>query len=107
MARSPKKTKKTQAKVKDLATVFWAEDLECATEYEKLLKNDNIPVIIKPPQPGATNLEYEIMVPEDYIDEAHVIIDSQMGYDDLCDFDLDDECSTYMDLEDDDFEDLF
>jgi len=32
-----------------------------------------------------------VMVPEDYLDEAHVIIESQNAYDDFYDFALEDQ----------------
>ena len=31
------------------------------------------------------------MVPEDFLDEAHVVIESQDAYDDLCDYAMDEE----------------
>jgi hypothetical protein len=44
------------------------------------------------------------MVPEDFLDEAHVVIESQDAYDDFCDFtmDEDDDLDFDSDLLDDD-----
>jgi len=45
------------------------------------------------------------MVPEEYLDEAHVVIESQQAYDDFYDFALDDETDGEFDSElfEDDF----
>jgi len=93
MAKHRKKIRKSQAKLQELATVAFTEDAELARDYETLLKNNDIPVIIKQEdqseQGGGKGIA--VMVPEDFLDEAHVIIESQDAYDDFYDFALEEE----------------
>ena len=93
---------KSQAKLKDLVVVTLVEDMEQAQEYETLLRLNDIPAIIKEQfDPAGASSGIAVMVPEDFLDEAHVVIESQDAYDDFYDFALEDE-------EDDDFDsDLF
>ena len=106
MAKPRKKTQKSQAKLQELAIVAFAEDLEQARDYETLLKNNDIPVIIKQQdEQSASGKDIAVMVPEDFLDEAHVIIESQNAYDDFYDFALEDEDEDEFDS--DLFEDEF
>jgi hypothetical protein len=92
MAKRPKKTQKSQAKLQDFVIVAFAEDWEQARERETLLRNNDIPAIIKEQDEESTNAKgIAIMVPEDFLDEAHVVIESQDAYDDFYDFALEDE----------------
>jgi len=103
MAKHRRKTQKSQAKLQELATVAFTEDAEQARDYETLLKNNDIPVIIEEQDQSAQGggKGIAVMVPEDFLDEAHVIIESQDAYDDFYDFALEDE-------DEDDFDsDLF
>jgi hypothetical protein len=104
MAKRSKKTQKSQAKVKDFVVVTFAEDLEQAREYETLLKTNDIPAIItEQNEQEISNKCIAIMVPEDFLDEAHVVIESQDAYDDFYDFALEDE--NEEDFDSDIFED--
>ena len=109
MARRPKKTQKTQAKLQDFVIVTFAEDLEQAKEREALLRNNDIPAIVRqqdeesPRHRRAKGIA--IMVPEEFLDEAHVVIESQDAYDDFYDLALDDE--EEADFDSDVFEDDF
>ena len=93
MAKRSKKNQKTQANLEELVIVTFAEDLEHARDYETLLKNNDIPAIIKEnhnsEQVGVNNIV--VMVPEDYLDEAHVVIESQDAYDDFFDLTMEDD----------------
>jgi len=92
MAKRQKKTQKSQAKLQDFVVVTFADDLEQAKEREALLKNNDIPAVIKQQDeelPGAKGIA--IMVPEEFLDEAHVIIESQDAYDDFYDLALEEE----------------
>ena len=103
MAKHRKKIRKSQAKLQELVAVAFTEDAELARDYETLLKNNDIPVVIKEQDESAQDgvKGIAIMVPEDFLDEAHVIIESQDAYDDFYDFALEDE-------DEDDFDsDLF
>jgi 23S rRNA G2069 N7-methylase RlmK/C1962 C5-methylase RlmI len=98
MAKRPKKTEKSQAKLQDFVIVAFAEDLEQAKEHEALLKNNDIPATIRMQDDEVTGIKgIAIMVPEEFLDEAHVIIESQNAYDDFYDF--------AWEKEDEDFED--
>jgi hypothetical protein len=94
-----KKSQKTQTNLKEHVVVAFAEDLEQAREYEALLKSNDIPAMIKERYDKATDSnEITVMVPEEFIDEAHVVIESQDAYDDFYDINiLEDEDSIFED----------
>lgn len=92
MMKRSKKDQKSQGKVKDFVVVTFVDDLEQAREYESLLRVNDIPAVIKEQlDPSMNGKGVAIMVPEDFLDEAHVVIESQDAYDDFYDFALDDE----------------
>jgi len=92
MAKRPKKSQKSQTNLQELVIVTFAEDMEQAKEYETLLEANGIPATIKEQsEESADSKGIAVMVPEDYLDEAHVIIESQDAYDDFYDFALEDE----------------
>lgn len=102
MTKRSKKSQNSHSKLQDFVVVTFIEDLEQAKEYENLLRTNDIPAVIneQDEQPDGTK-GVAVMVPEDFLDEAHVVIESQDAYDDFYDFALDDEV-------DDDFDsDLF
>lgn len=106
MAKRPKKTQKTQAKVQDLVVVAFVEDIEQAKDREALLRSNDIPAIIRQQDEDSTDTKgIAIMVPEEFLDEAHVVIESQDAYDDFYDLALDDEDDA--DFDSDLFEDDF
>jgi len=93
------KNHKSNAKVKDLVVVVYADDMEQAREYETLLRLNDIPAVIKEQlDPSGSSNGVAVMVPEDSLDEAHVVIESQDAYDDFYDFAFDE------DTEDADFD---
>ncbi|MHC4103819.1 MAG: hypothetical protein ACYSR9_02675 [Planctomycetota bacterium] len=93
MAKRPQKTGKSQTNLQELVIVAFAGDWEQAKDYETLLKTNDIPVVIKEEdesqEPETKGIA--VMVPEDFLDEAHVVIESQDAYDDFYDFALEDE----------------
>jgi hypothetical protein len=92
MAKRSKKAQKPETKLQDFVVVTFVEDLEQAREYETLLKTNDIPAMIS--EHNTQSMEGKgiaIMVPEDHLDEAHVVIESQDAYDDFYDFALDQE----------------
>ena len=92
MAKRPKKSQKSQTNLQELVIVTFAEDMEQAKEYETLLEANGIPATIKEhSEESADSKGIAVMVPEDYLDEAHVIIESQDAYDDFYDFALENE----------------
>ena len=107
MAKRSKKVHRSQAKLQGYVVVAFADDLEQAREFKSLLEVNDVSAIIseqKEPAIGGSK-EIAVMVPEDFLDEAHVIIESQQAYDDFYDFALDDEHSG--DFDDELFEDDF
>jgi hypothetical protein len=100
MRKRSKKNQKSQAKLKDFVVVTFAEDLEQAREYETLLRVNDIPATVREQVDqslGTTSIA--VMVPEDCLDEAHVVIESQDAYDDFYDFALEDENETEVDFD--------
>jgi hypothetical protein len=70
----------------DFVTIAYAEDLDLAQQYKKLLNNCNIPAAIKDhPDPESPFPGVAVMVPEDYIDEAHSLIESEGSFPDFYD----------------------
>ena len=106
MAKRSKKVQKSQAKLDGFVVVAFAEDLEQATEYKTLLEVNDIPAIISEHnEQSIASKEIAVMVHEDFLDEAHVVIESQHAYDDFYDFALEDEDDGEIDgdLFEDDF----
>jgi hypothetical protein len=93
MAKRSRKNQEIQHKLEDMVVVTFTQDLEQAKDYETLLKNNDIPAMIKEQneQSEEESKGIAIMVPEDYLDEAHVVIESQDAYDDFYDFTVEDD----------------
>ena len=93
MPKRSKKTQKTQVAIEDHVIVTFTDDLERAREYETLLKSNDIPAVLKEnhdtDQGNTSNIV--VLVPEKYLDEAHVVIDSQDAYDDFYDLAFEDD----------------
>ena len=84
--------------------VVFAEDMDQATEFKTILEaNDISATIAEQDEHVIGSKEIAVMVPEEYLDEAHVIIESQQAYDDFYDFALESEDDG--DFDDDFFED--
>jgi len=106
MAKRPRKAQKSEAEVQEFVVVTFAEDLEQARDYETLLKTNDIPAAIREQDEESINGKaIAVMVPEEFLDEAHVVIESQDAYDDFYDFALEDEDND--DFDSDIFEDDF
>jgi hypothetical protein len=104
MAKRSKKGHRPQAKLQGYVVVTFAEDLEQAREYKTLLEVNDVPAIISEQEEQAIgSKEIAVMVHEDFLDEAHVIIESQHAYDDFYDYALED--GKDSDFEEDLFED--
>ena len=105
MAKRSKKGQNAQAKLQGYVVVTFAEYLDQAKDYESLLRANEIPVEVTEQADQMGNREIAVMVPDEFLDEAHVIIESQDAYDDFYDLALDDEDE--MDFDSDFFEDEF
>lgn len=102
MANRRKKKPSRQAALKEFVTVAFAEDMELAQQYKKLLNEGGIPAAIRTQPDAATGFPgIAVMVPEDYLDEAHVLIESQGAYSEFYDMVFEDQ----DDFGDDDYED--
>jgi hypothetical protein len=100
MPRRSKKTENSQTNVQDFVMVSFVDDFEQAKDKEALLKSNDIPATLKQQEDESTGVSgYAVMVPEECLDEAHVVVESQDAYDDFYDYALDDE--------DDDFDSDF
>ena len=101
MEKRPKKTRKSTSKLREFVTLILAEDMEQAREYESLLKVNDVACVIREqnePSEGVSGIA--VMVPEEFIDEANVIIESQNAYDDFYDFVVEQEDDSFGDDED-------
>jgi len=101
MSKRSKKGQKAQARLEGFVVVAFAEDMEQASEYKSLLEaNDIHAVINENNEHPIGSKEIAVMVAEEFLDEAHVIIESQQAYDDFYDFAVEDDEG---DFDDDDF----
>lgn len=92
MAKRSKKEHKSEAKLQGFVVVAFAKDWEQARDYETLLRVNDIPAVIGAQEKGPEGAkEIAVMVPEESLDEAHVIIESQNAYDDYYDFAMEEE----------------
>ena len=92
MDKHRRKGNRGNMRVKEYVVVALVDDMEQAKEYETLLRLNDIPAVIKEQlESGADGKAVAIMVPEESLDEAHVVIESQDAYDDLCDYAMDEE----------------
>ncbi len=107
MVKRSKKTQKTQSKLQGFVVAALTKNLEQAREYETLLKVNDIPVTItEQDEQSIDDKDIAVMVPEEHLDEAHVIIESQDSYDDFYDF-TSEEDEDISDLDGPFFEDEF
>jgi len=105
MTKRSKKGRDTQAKLNGYVVVTFADDIEQARDYESLLRANEVPVEITEQADQMGNREIAVMVPDEFLDEAHVIIESQDAYDDFYDLALEDDNEEEFDS--DIFEDDF
>jgi hypothetical protein len=106
MAKRSKKAHKSPTNLEGYVVVAFADDISQAEEYKVLLDNNDIPVVINEQEEKTIgSKEIAVMVPEEFLDEAHVVIESQQAYDDFYDFALEDESEGEFDSElfEDDF----
>ena len=97
MANSKKNSQSSGTALKELVTVAFAEDAELAAQYKQLLNDNDIPAAVKSkPDQDAPFQGIAVMVPEDYLDEAHVIIEAQSSIGDFYDLAFDDDNYDYF-----------
>ena len=84
MVNRHNKKRSTRTPLKEFVTVAFAEDMDLAKQYKKLLTDDDIPAVIKSQSESSSGFPgIAVMVPEDHLDEAHVLIESQGAYTDF------------------------
>ncbi len=106
MVKRSKKFQKPQGKLEGFVVVAFAENMEQARDYKTLLDANDIPTIISEHEEQSIgSKEIAVMVSEEFLDEAHVIIESQQTYDDFYDLTSEDESNS--DFDSDLFEDDF
>lgn len=90
--KSAKSKGKTAVKVPEYVTVALARSEEEAKNYEALLKSDDIPAVVREQKPDDYDTGgFAVMVPEEYADEAYVVVESHDAYDDFYDMSVDEE----------------
>ena len=82
-----RKSKNQSGMVKEYVTVAFAEVLELAREYERLLAEHEIPAVVKHQKNQAEGgfSGVAVMVPEEFLDEAYELISEEASYDDFFD----------------------
>ena len=108
MANRHNKKQNARTPLKEFVTVAFAEDMDLAKHYKKLLSENDIPAIIRTQSESSSSYPgIAIMVPEDHLDEAHILIESQGTYNDFYEmaFQDEDEKEDVNDDFDDDFGD--
>jgi len=90
MAKRSRKTQKSKPRnnLKGYVTVALVEDTEQAKDYETLLKNEDVPVVIREQKDHELDdtTGYAVMVPEGMLDEAYAAIETQFTGDEFYDF---------------------
>ena len=91
MAKHRKEKHRSAGNVRDYVTVIFAGDVEQARQYQEVLRTNEIPAVIKKDAAGGMGSQgVAVMVPEDFLDEAHVLIESRSAYDDFYDLAFED-----------------
>lgn len=100
------KQRNSNVPVSEFVTVAFAEDMDLAKQYKELLTDSDIPATIKE-QPDSTSTfpGIAVMVPEDQLDEAHMLIESQGSYNDFYEMAFQDDDPQDLDLDFDAFSD--
>jgi len=84
MANRKNKKQNTHTTLKELVTVAFAEDMDLAKQYKKLLAENDITAVIntKPDISPAVN-GIAVMVQEEDLDEAHMVVQSHGSFNDF------------------------
>lgn len=105
MGKAPHKDKAftTDAQEKEFVAVAVVDDVDQANTFKLWLEENDIPVVIREPDESAISDSISVTVPEEYLDEAHVVIESQTVYGDIIDMTLDDDMHTFDEYYDEDY----
>lgn len=88
---------------KDFIAVAVVDDLDQARNYKQLLEDNDIPAELKVADEADEEPTISVVVPEEYLDEAHIVIESENVYEDYFDMTLDDDLDDYSDVADEDY----
>ena len=91
MAKQRKKSQQSSTSLHEFVTVAFAEDMELAKQYKKILNESDIPVMIRDTHESTHAPGIAVMVSEDNLDEAHVLIESQSSHESFYDLELGDD----------------
>jgi len=96
MEESSKQEDKSLGRVQDLeyVPVMVLDDIVQANDYRQLLEENDIAVVI---EQDDSSESVSVMVPEECLDEAHVVIEAQDAYDDFYDLALDEDADDFDD----------
>ncbi|MCF7973713.1 MAG: DUF2007 domain-containing protein [Phycisphaerae bacterium] len=96
---------KGQAKQKEIEYVAVAvlDDMAQARDYQQVLEENDIPVQLLEDYDLEGSGNVAVMVPDENVDEALVVIESQDAYDDFYDLALDEDMVDFDDMLDDEY----
>ena len=87
MGSKSRKKQGVQSCFQDFVTVAFAEDMELARQYKDMLAESNIPAAIKSQNDSSSGFPgIAVMVAEEHLDEAHVLIESYSSHDSFYNF---------------------
>jgi len=94
-----------EAKQKEVEYVAVAilDDMAQARDYQQMLKENDVAVHLLEGYDHDGSGNIAVMVPEESLDEAHVVIESQDAYDDFYDLALDEDMVDFDDVMDDEY----
>jgi len=78
-------------------------DLDLASSYKRLLEENDIPTDLLVADQEEEDAAFSVLVPEECLDEAHIVIESENVYEDYFDLTQDDDLDTYDDVDDEDY----
>lgn len=93
----------TDTHEKEFLAVAVVDNLDLASNYKELLEDNGIPAELKVPDEEDEASAISVIVPEECLDEAHIVIESENVYEDYFDMTLDDEIEDYSDVADEDY----
>lgn len=88
---------------KEFIVVAVVDDLDLASNYKQLLEDNDIPTELKVSDEADEDPSISVVVPEECLDEAHIVIESENIYEDYFDMTLDDDLDDYSDVADEDY----
>lgn len=83
MTERSQNSTQTQHNFEEPVAVAYTNDHNQAEEIEELLKSSEIPAMVRENYSNTRENKFAVMVPEDYLEEAEAIVNSQQSYEDL------------------------